>query len=409
MAYAEARNEIAADAPTGAAAARPQSAVPVGDGLCGLAGLTAAWLAIVALKPHPLAATWLLLLATAIPMLLRELRRAPAPVAAGGERGSPLRWLAGFVVATLPFLLVHLQAMGPTWWLIAWGVVAPAFLVRFVLERARNGRTSGGFPAALGAALLPPDMRKLQALGAPARLWALKAFFVPLYGLSLFGLVQLAVTADFGTVRAWLTLAVTFAYTIDLAFGVSGYLFASNELMPTVRSTQWRLLGWVVCMLCYGPLIVHWPDLATVIHNEIGWPKLIAATPMALAGGAAMLALLGLYVSATVVFGLRFSNLSNRGIVTTGPYRLMKHPAYFAHAANAWLIALVLMPAAGIDLGLGKILVPIAASILYRMRAVTEEQHLMDDPGYAAYAAWIAQHGVLARFRRLLRLAPAAT
>ena len=39
---------------------------------------------------------------------------------------------------------------------------------------------------------------------------------------------------------------------------------------------------------------------------------------------------------------------------------------------------------------------------VYFWRAKTEEKHLMADPDYRAYAAWIAEHGLLAQARRAL-------
>lgn len=381
----------------------PVSTVPYRDGYLGLAGFCAAWLTVMVLRPEPLGGAWLILLGTALPMLALELRRA-APAARGRQGFAPLAWVLGFLLATLPFFAFHAQASDPLYWVLAWAVAAPAFLVRFALERARNGALTGGFPVALGRALLPPSREKLAALAAPARLWALKAIFIPLYGLSLYALVQLTLGVDLAQPTGWLVLAVLFAYSVDLAFGLSGYLFASNQLTPTVRSTQRLLVGWVVCLACYGPVIAHWPAFEAVVRAEIGWPSSVAGDPLGIAAAIAMLVLLALYASASVHFGLRFSNLSNRGVLAAGPYRLMKHPAYFAHAANAWILALVLMPASGVDLGVSQWLVPIAFTVLYWARARTEEMHMREDPDYVAYADWIARHGLLARARRLVGL-----
>ncbi len=398
-AAAEDRRDVEA-----AALGIPQSAIPLSDGLRGLAALTAAWLLVLIVEPPVLVGAWLVLLATAAPMLAAELRRAPGTTKRTPDRASPLLWLAGFALAAAPLLLVHLQGMGLRFWAIAWAVAAPAFILRLVFEARRNGALAAGLPLALGEALRHFDGAAVRALAPAARLWTLKAFFIPLYGLSLYGLLQLALALDLGTMPGWLVLAVLFAYTIDLTFGLSGYVFASNDLAPTMRSTQPMLLGWIVCIACYGPVIVHWPDFEAVVRQEIAWPRSLSAAPVAIAGAIAMLCLLALYVSATVCFGLRFSNLSNRGVVTTGPYRLMKHPAYFAHAANAWILCLVLMPAAGIEMGISQWLVPIAFTILYGLRAITEERHMSEEPAYRAYAAWIARNGIVARLRRLVGL-----
>lgn len=379
---------------------RPTSVIPLSDGLIGLASLTLAWLMVMWLRPSALVATWVVLLATALPMLWRELSRSrPQPEQPGNA--APLKWLVGFLLATAPFAVVHGQHTDLFYWLVAWIVVAPVFAIRLGLEARRNGSVAGGFPIELGKALLPFDRTRLRGLASSARLWGLKAFFIPLYGLSLFGLLGLALGNSLSGPVAWLGLAVTFAYTVDLSFGLSGYLMASNSLVPTIRSTQTRLTGWVVCLLCYGPLMSHWPDFEAVVIREIGWPGDLDGNPLVLASAAAMLVLLGLYVWATVCFGLRFCNLSNRGLISHGPYRWMKHPAYFAHVANAWMITFIFMPAAGIALGVSQLAVPLAFTLLYWLRSVTEEQHMREDPDYVAYADWIDRNGLVARVRQL--------
>ena len=46
------------------------------------------------------------------------------------------------------------------------------------------------------------------------------------------------------------------------------------------------------------------------------------------------------YCLATVAFGYRMSNMTYRGIITSGPYRFTKHPAYLGKVASWWLISL---------------------------------------------------------------------
>lgn len=354
----------------------------------------------MALKPPVLVGAWIVLLATALPMLVSELRRAPPPQVRERGRSQWGLWLVGFLVATLPFVLLHAQGMGPQAWTAAWAVALPTLMLRLLIEARRNGALSVGFPGLLGQSLLAHRLPPAEGLVPALRLWSLKAFFIPLYALSLYALIRLGLAAELSSPVAWLSLAVVLAYTIDLSFGLAGYLFASNDLAPTLRSTQPRLLGWIVCLACYGPIIVHWPAFKAVVQQEIGWPAALTASPLVLLAALAMVLLLVLYVWGSVSFGLRFSNLSNRGLVSHGPYRWMKHPAYFAHVANAWILCLILIPAAGVDLGWSQWLVPVAFTILYRMRAVTEEQHMSEDPAYRDYVAWIAQHGVLALLGR---------
>src|SRR3546814_20885855 len=72
-----------------------------------------------------------------------------------------------------------------------------------------------------------------------------------------------------------------------------------------------------------GPIDYHaggaeW-DVWTRGHEALQW----------LLGGWLVL-LTAIYAWATVAFGLRFSNLTHRGILTHGPYRWTRHPAYLS-------------------------------------------------------------------------------
>jgi protein-S-isoprenylcysteine O-methyltransferase Ste14 len=50
-----------------------------------------------------------------------------------------------------------------------------------------------------------------------------------------------------------------------------------------------------------------------------------------------MVLLTGIYAWATVAFGLRFSNLTYRGVLTNGPYAFTRHPAYLSKNAFWWM------------------------------------------------------------------------
>jgi protein-S-isoprenylcysteine O-methyltransferase Ste14 len=104
-----------------------------------------------------------------------------------------------------------------------------------------------------------------------------------------------------------------------------------------------------------------------------------------------------IYALSTVVFGLRFSNLTNRGIVSTGPYRWSKHPAYISKNLSWWMISLPFVAGAGWQVALQSSLLLGIVNLIYYLRARTEERHLMADPAYREYAAFIARHGLFAK------------
>jgi len=111
---------------------------------------------------------------------------------------------------------------------------------------------------------------------------------------------------------------------------------------------------------------------------------------------------IAIYVWATVVFGPRFSNLTNRGIITNGPYRWTKHPAYtFKIAAYAMINLPFVHPDTWLDAMRSMIMFTVLA-LIYYMRAKAEEAYLMKDPVYRDYAEWIDRNGAWARLKRLV-------
>jgi protein-S-isoprenylcysteine O-methyltransferase Ste14 len=356
-------------------------------GILGVACLTSVWLIVTILRPPAIVGAIAILFATALPMAWRDRSLTPSTPKSDAR---PVAWLIGFIAVAAPFALLQLSALPADQLLIGWAIVLPLLLVRICIGPIRP---FAGTAAMLGTAVLQRSWADL--VSNDARLLALKMFFLPLYGLSLFTLTALALNVS-ATVSNWLIVAVVFAYTIDLSIGLSGYVFASAGTY-----IQPRLSGWLVCLACYLPVMHHWPAFERVVVQEIQWPHLNGSGALFLFGATVMVIALVLYVSATIAFGPRFANLANRGIITSGPYRLMKHPAYFAHVVNAWVIVYLIFPSAGVPITAELAVVPVAFTILYRLRAVTEEQHLSEDPTYVAYCEWVDRFGLIATIRRV--------
>jgi protein-S-isoprenylcysteine O-methyltransferase Ste14 len=99
-----------------------------------------------------------------------------------------------------------------------------------------------------------------------------------------------------------------------------------------------------------------------------------------------------------VAFGLRFSNLTNRGVLTHGPYSWSRHPAYFTKNLFWWLSSVPILTTGSIvDAARATILIAVVSGVYY-WRARTEERHLMLDPEYVAYWQWMERHGPVPRF-----------
>jgi protein-S-isoprenylcysteine O-methyltransferase Ste14 len=174
-------------------------------------------------------------------------------------------------------------------------------------------------------------------------------------------------------------------FVVDVLLFAVGYGVEHPWLQNEIRSVEPTLLGWLAALLCYPPLT--WLAL-----NALGWfssedPQFRSPT-VQVAAAAAMLLGIGVYAWATLALGLRASNLTNRGIVTTGPYRWIRHPAYVAKNLSWWIGATPLFVTFACTdpwRVVPAILGTAAWSGIYVLRALTEERHLGSDPDYQAY------------------------
>jgi protein-S-isoprenylcysteine O-methyltransferase Ste14 len=174
-------------------------------------------------------------------------------------------------------------------------------------------------------------------------------------------------------------------FVVDVLLFAVGYGVEHPRLGNEIRSVEPTLLGWLAALLCYPPLA--WLSLNALGWFSVEFPQFWS--PMVqVAAAVAMLLAVGVYAWATLALGLRASNLTNRGIVTTGPYRWMRHPAYVAKNLSWWIGAtpLLLKFACTDPWRLVPVILGTTAwSGIYVLRALTEERHLGNDPDYAAY------------------------
>jgi len=165
-------------------------------------------------------------------------------------------------------------------------------------------------------------------------------------------------------------------FMVDCGFALVGYLMESRWLGNKTKSVEPTGFGWAVALSCYPPfnsvLGTYMPFKdAPQLH---GWAS--PTVDLWVRGG--MVFLFTIYAAATVAFGPRFSNLTNRGIVTRGPYAFIRHPAYVTKCCAWWLEHATHMT-------IQTALALAALCSVYGWRAWTEERHLSHDPDYRAY------------------------
>jgi protein-S-isoprenylcysteine O-methyltransferase Ste14 len=193
-------------------------------------------------------------------------------------------------------------------------------------------------------------------------------------------------------------------YLVDVLLAGVAYTLTFRVLDTHVRSVEPTLGGWVICLLCYQPF-VRGVGANYLLYDQDGleWTGLFAAWPwLSAAWGCIILVLVFIYAWSTAAFGLRFSNLTNRGIITNGPYRWLRHPAYLSKNLSWWMIAVPFVSTTDWSSALQACLLLCGVNLVYFTRARTEERHLLRDPVYREYSAFIAQHGLAAEIRRAL-------
>ncbi len=243
-----------------------------------------------------------------------------------------------------------------------------------------------------------------SVLTAHARGWAIKAFFLPL--MFVFANASLAKLMAHASPTAGFEQLFSFGidllYLIDVLLAVVAYTLTLRLFDSHIRSADPTVAGWVVCLFCYPPF---WGAIGAkyLAYDQDGvyWGHFFGGYPILyVLWGSAILALVTVYAWATMAFGLRFSNLTNRGIITNGPYRWVKHPAYLCKNLSYWLISVPFLTSDW-SVAVKSCLLLAGLNVVYWLRAVTEERHLAADPAYREYQAFIARDGLWARLRRL--------
>lgn len=197
---------------------------------------------------------------------------------------------------------------------------------------------------------------------------------------------DLSARALFDTSLFW--AAYQFILFVDTLLFTLGYIVEIPALRNRIRTVDPTFFGWFVCLACYPPFnettmrFLEWQSADfpffenNIVHFAVNITLLLS---------------LAIYSWASIALGFKASNLTNRGIVTRGPYKFVRHPAYAAKNFAWWLGALpaaLMFYSAGNWRGFAYCLVAVFGwTAIYALRAITEERHLlMTDNGYKQYS-----------------------
>jgi protein-S-isoprenylcysteine O-methyltransferase Ste14 len=229
--------------------------------------------------------------------------------------------------------------------------------------------------------------------------WLVKAYFFPLMFVWLHNSVHELISFDLAGAN-WSNLRfydylVPLIYGLDLLYTTAGYALSLRIIDTHIRTAEPTVYGWIVALFCYQPFFSLFEGQYIAYGGNVSFGSALADLPyLRWAYAFIILALLAIYTLATVTFGVRFSNLTHRGILTGGPYRFSKHPAYLSKNLSWWLISVPFLHTPW-PLGIRHCLALGCLNMIYFLRARTEERHLSRDADYVAYALWMNDHGIL--------------
>ena len=299
--------------------------------------------------------------------------------------------------------------------LVMLSIPSVIWLDRYLVEPRDGTYQFGAF--VLGGGVAGRDQWDGTAIAKHWRAWAIKGFFgafmISILPPGFAQVVEADPAALLGNPVEFITLLVTLLFLIDVQIGTVGYLLTLRPLDSHIRSGNPFLAGWLAALMCYPPFVwgIIGPDNQILSYESgaPGWAHWLADHPaLVWSWGGLLVFLTAIYAWATVVFGIRFSNLTYRGVLTHGPYRFTRHPAYLSKNLFWWASALPFLVTSGSPVeAIRNSIFLLVVNAIYYWRAKTEEAHLLaEDPKYRDYHAWMETHGIitapLARLRRMV-------
>jgi len=169
--------------------------------------------------------------------------------------------------------------------------------------------------------------------------------------------------------------ALALIFFVDTAVFAFSYAFESKYLKNTVRSVEPTFIGWAVALVCYPPFNSFMTKhLDWFANDTVAFPT----NTTTLIARIIIICLTLVFVGSTLSLGTKSSNLTNRGIVSKGTYSIVRHPAYISKVIAWWIMIIPIF-------SLHAAITMAVWTGIYFARAITEENHLSQDPDYIEY------------------------
>lgn len=163
---------------------------------------------------------------------------------------------------------------------------------------------------------------------------------------------------------------------LDVLFFTVGYMIELPSLKNEIRSVDPTLMGWFVALASYPPF--NGLTASVFAGYTTDFPQ-FSDPILHVTLNIFLLVLMTFYTWASIALNLKASNLTHRGIIMHGPYRFIRHPAYTCKNL-AWWIGVLPAVIVATETSTSATLLAVGSmlgwSIIYVLRALTEEDHL---------------------------------
>jgi protein-S-isoprenylcysteine O-methyltransferase Ste14 len=216
--------------------------------------------------------------------------------------------------------------------------------------------------------------------------WILRLHYLPVmveqvhYGISRIAGILGSSDYQFG-VESTAAFFVIVLFCIDSNTASMGYFWESTLTRTRFREADPHPFHWMVTLVCYYPFIKFAGTFFPFPAGAEGSPLLIDHSIFRVAVNVCTIVALGGMVIATTSLGFSFSNLCYKKIQTSGPYRLVRHPATVGKL-SFFFFAIFRYKS---SFCFATITLYLIWCTIYVTRAICEERFLRQFPEYRAY------------------------
>lgn len=211
------------------------------------------------------------------------------------------------------------------------------------------------------------------------------------------------ISGDFATFITRLDLAI---FGMIVCSILPGYIFASRLIRTELKKVDRTWFGWAINLSCYPPVnaavfgawVRYMPSSeVSAGYGMPAWAYHTISTPLVMYAVAALIIFFAfIHLWGEAIVGIRAANISMRGLITTGPFRITKHPIYVSKCFQWACLYFPVLNALGVLNMIQSGILFLLVCAIYGGRALSEERLLATDPNYVKYGFFMDEKSIFA-------------